>query len=256
MGRSNVSSTPFVVDEATVASYRAEGFALVREVLTPDEVARYRAAAERVHETREGLAYAGAVFKQIIQVWKEDAVLRDLTLNADLASIATQLAGGPLRIWHDQLLVKAPHNGAATEFHQDGPYWPHAGSTRSLSCWVALVDVPVERGCMTFMPGQHTRQDIRPIDLHDKTDLFTAAPDLTWARRVTVPLRAGDVTFHSAWTPHSANPNDTDEYRWAHVNIYVDRDLSYDGRPHPATDDLHLAVGGRLPDAEFPPVPR
>jgi ectoine hydroxylase-related dioxygenase (phytanoyl-CoA dioxygenase family) len=255
MAAPDITSTPFALDEATIASYRVNGFVHVPNVLTGEEVARFRAAAERVHATKQVLSDA-PVFNQIFQVWKDDADLRELTLNADLASIATQLAGVPVRLWHDHMLVKAPHNGAATEFHQDAPYWPHRDATRSLSCWVALTDVPVERGCMTFLPGLHERRDIRPIDLNDAKDLFSAAPDLQWRPWVTIPLRAGDVTFHSAWTPHRANPNDTDEHRWAHVNIYVDRDVVYNGGPHPATDHLGLADGDALPDDEFPPLPR
>ena len=61
----------------------------------------------------------------------------ELTLNP-LAQQATELAGIPLRLWHDQLLIKKPHNGAPTEFHQDAPYWPHANvrhSSRPGSPW-------------------------------------------------------------------------------------------------------------------------
>lgn len=256
MASTDLVSTPFLLDEDLVSSYRRDGFVHIPSVLTDDEVARYREAAERRHERDKGLEYAGTIFRQIIQVWESDDVLRELTFNADLASIATQLAGVPLRLWHDQLLVKAPHNGARTEYHQDAPYWPHENSRQSLSAWIALTDVPVERGCMSFVPGQQGRRDIRAIDLTGGTDLFTAAGDLTWEPRVTIPLRAGDVTFHNGYTPHTANANDTDEYRWAQVNIYVDRDLTFSGGEHPVTDGLGLAVGDRLPDAHFPTLPR
>lgn len=250
---SAMETEPLYLDEETISSYRRNGFVRVPSVLTPDEVARYREAAERVHAEREGLAYAGAIFKQIIQLWTFDDVLRDLTMHPRIASIATELAGIPLRIWHDQLLVKAPHNGAKTEFHQDAPYWPHR-SRHCLSAWIALTDVPVERGCMTFIPGQQDRHDIRPTDITSETDLFDASPDLVWKPRVTIPLRAGDATFHNGFTPHTANANDTDEYRWAQVNIYIDREATYTGTEHVVTDPLGLAIGSRLPDDHFPPV--
>jgi ectoine hydroxylase-related dioxygenase (phytanoyl-CoA dioxygenase family) len=87
---------------------------------------------------------------------------------------------------------------------------------------------------MTFIPGTHRRTDIRAVDLHDRTDFFEAAPEVTFLPRVTVPLRAGDCTFHHAYLAHTANPNDTNEFRCACVTIYVDAELTYDGRPHPA----------------------
>jgi ectoine hydroxylase-related dioxygenase (phytanoyl-CoA dioxygenase family) len=238
-----------------VARYRADGYIHIPSVLTGDEVERYRSAAAEVYQRESGLDPDNAMFKQVVNIWQRDDTLRSLTLHPGLAELATQLAGIPLRIWHDQLLIKPPHNGAPTEFHQDAPYWPHQESRHCLSAWVALVDVPVERGCMTFIPGQQDRRDIRPIDIADARDLFEAAPDLAYLPRVTVPLRAGDVTFHNGYTPHTANANDTDDFRFAHVNIYVDRDLQYNGNHHVCTDSLDLTVGNPLPDASFPPVP-
>lgn len=246
---------PRTLAPETIDSYRANGFVHLPDVLDADEVARYRDAAARAYDQEAGLDPDNQMFKQVVNIWQRDEDLRDLTLHPGLADLATQLAGMPLRIWHDHLLIKPPHNGTPTEFHQDAPYWPHANARHSLSAWIALVDVPVERGCMTFLPGQQDRRDIRPIDITDARDLFEAAPDLAYLPRVTVPLRAGDVTFHNGYTPHTANSNDTDDFRFAHVNIYVDREVSFDGRGHVCTDPLHLQTGDPLPDKDFPPVP-
>lgn len=239
-----------------VDSYRRNGFVQLRGVLDEAEVERYEAAARRVYEHGQALNPGDRTFKQVVNVWQQDEVLRELTFHPGLAAAATQLASVPLRLWHDQLLMKAPHNQAPTEYHQDAPYWPHAGSRHSLSAWVALVDVPYERGCMSFIPGQQDRRDIRAVDLTDRTDLFEAAPDLVYQPRVTLPLRAGDVTFHHGRTPHTANANHTDEVRLAQVVIYLDRDATYDGSAHVCTDPLGLAPGQAFPDRDFPPLPR
>lgn len=246
---------PRTLNPETVAGYRANGYVHIPSVLDADEVERFRGAAAAVYDRESGLDSENRMFKQVVNIWQRDDTLRELTVHPVLADLATQLAGVPLRIWHDQLLIKPPHNGTPTEFHQDAPYWPHADCRHSLSAWVALVDVPVERGCMTFIPGQQDRRDIRAIDLTDATDLFEAAPDLAYLPRVTVPLHAGDVTFHNGYTPHTANANDTDDFRFAHVNIYVDRELTFDGRGHVCTSPLDLKAGDHLPDKEFPPVP-
>lgn len=238
-----------------IAQYRRDGFTHVPGVLTAEEVARFREATTRAYEQLTSLDANNQMFRQIIQVWHDDAVLRDLTFHPGIAGVAEALAGVPLRIWHDQLLIKKPHNQTPTEYHQDAPYWPHAHSRHQLSAWVALVDVPVERGCMTFIPGSHQRQDLRAVDLTDAADLFAAAPDLAYQQRVTVPLRAGDCTFHNGYLAHTANANDTDEFRYAMVNIYIDRETTYTGARHPCTDRLGLTVGERLPDDHFPVVP-
>lgn len=243
------------LDEDLVADYRRDGFVHVPGVFSRDDAARFREAAVAAqHTVRDN--WGGDAFVQMLQLWQQDETLRELTLDTNLAELATRLAGTPLRLWHDQLLIKPPHNGAATEFHQDQPYWPHEGSRHALSAWVALVDVPVERGCMTFIPGSQWHRGLRAQDLTDSDDLFSIAPDLVWDKRVTVPLRAGDCTFHNAFLAHTATPNHTDDPRVAHVVIYVDADLTYTGAAHPVTDPLDLTPGERLDDIHFPLLPR
>ena len=184
-------TAPAVLDEETISAYRRDGVVRIRNIISTEEAARFRDAAIAASASADDYANGSPIFKQHVNVWRDDAVLRELTLDPRLAAAATALAGVPVRIWHDQLLIKPPHNGAATEFHQDAPYWPHAGSRASLSAWVALVDVPVERGCMTFIPGSQRHQDLRSQDLADRDDMFRAAPDLRWEERLTIPLRAG-----------------------------------------------------------------
>jgi ectoine hydroxylase-related dioxygenase (phytanoyl-CoA dioxygenase family) len=241
------------ISEDLVAGYRHHGFVRVRGVLDQEEVVRFRTHAGAYLKThRTESLEKQAVFSQLVNVWQRDETLRDLTLNPRLGRIAEQLAGFPLRLWHDQLLVKEPHNNAATEFHQDRPYWPHAHDRLALSAWIALVDVPPERGCMTFLPGTQHGAGLRSQDLHDAEDLFAADPSLRWVPRVTLPLRAGDCTFHSAYTGHMALPNQTDTARLAHVNIYIDAATTYNGDPHPVTDDLGLTPGAPLDGPTFP----
>jgi hypothetical protein len=238
-----------------VAAYRRDGFIHLPGVLQQDEVERFRKAVLGAQETvRDNCE--GAAFTQLLQLWRHDETLRGLTFHPQLAALAIRLAGIPLRLWHDQALIKPAHNGAATEFHQDQPFWPHGGSRHALSAWVALVDVPVERGCMTFIPGSQRLTGLRAQDLTDSKDLFRVAPELAWEPRVTIPLRAGDCTFHNAFVAHTANANATDDPRVAFVVIYADVDLTYTGtRSHVLTDPLDLTVGQPLPDEEFPRFP-
>jgi ectoine hydroxylase-related dioxygenase (phytanoyl-CoA dioxygenase family) len=245
------------VDQAAppeaVERFRRDGVTAVRDVLERERVATWReaalAASERVKDNQ-----GNAVFAQHLDLWREDAALAQLTRHAALGAIAQELAGVPLRLWHDQLLIKAPHNARATEFHQDQPYWPLAGARRTLTAWVPLGDVPVERGCMTFIPGSQRLSGLQAQDLERAGSLFEIAPELQWEERVTIPLRAGDVTFHDGLCGHMATPNETDEARVAHAIIWVDATAAFTGAPHPITDGLGLAVGAPLPDERFPRV--
>lgn len=244
-----------------VEQFRRDGFVRVRGVLDPGEVDRFRVAAETFLAAHRGEGLTAGrpqekIFTQLVNVWRQDAAMRELTLHPALAGLAEQLTGRPMRIWHDHMLVKQPHNEAATQFHQDRPYWPHGRECgQSLSAWIALVDVPVERGCMTFLPGTHRLTGFRPQNLSDEEDLFRVDPGLRWQERVTLPLRAGDCTFHASYTGHMATPNLTDDPRIAHVVIYMDADTTYDGKRHVVTDGLGLEPGDRL-DGELFPRPR
>jgi ectoine hydroxylase-related dioxygenase (phytanoyl-CoA dioxygenase family) len=248
------TTTPETLSPEQIAFYRENGFVHVRGIITPDEAAHFRdaalAAADRLNNR-----YAGnVIFAQYVNVWQQDEAMRALTLHPNVGAVAEKLAGVPLRLWHDQILIKPPHNQKATEFHQDQPYWPHENSPNPISAWIALVDVPVEKGCMTFLPGTHRRTDLPMQNLGDKRSLFSLAPDLSWSPRVTLPLRAGDCTFHHGRCAHMATPNETDDPRVAHVVIFMDAKTTFAGRPHVVTDPLGLEAGAPLDADLFPRV--
>jgi phytanoyl-CoA hydroxylase len=60
---------------------------------------------------------------------------------------------------------------------------------------------------------------------------------------VTVPLRAGDCTFHDARTIHMAEANDTDETRLSVIATYMDHRATYSPTGNPYMDDLIEAPG-------------
>ncbi len=248
-------TTAEILSEQQIERYRQRGFIHIPGIISREEAATYCQAAldatsrlqDRNQETEK------KVFSQHVNVWQQDEAMKALTLHPNVAAVAAKLAGVSLRLWHDHTLIKPPHNQAPTHFHQDGPYWPHDQRPgHSLSAWIALVDVPVERGCMTFIPGQHNTSDLRPQNLRDANDLLGLAPEMQWQERITVPLRAGDCTFHHQFTPHMANANTTDDPRVAHIIIYMSADTRYTGKNHPVTDPLDLTVDSPLDHELFP----
>ena len=238
-----------------VESYRRDGFVHVPGLLDAGDVARWRMAAEAA-ATRVApmTGYRGNPFTQLVNVWREDETLAALTCHAAIGALAERLAGTPLRLWHDQLLIKQPQISTATEFHLDAPYWPHRDASRWITAWIALVDVPVERGCLTFIPGSHRAGAFAAVDLEDETALMDAVPALRWQPRVTVPLRAGALTFHHGLTAHAATPNLTDTPRIAHAVIFMDAGTRFSGAKHVVTEPLGLQAGDALDGELFPRV--
>ncbi len=238
--------------------YQANGFVKVPGIVPRVDALRIgeRCRAISDEARRTGTAQGGGmqVFTQVVNTWRADEAVREAVFHPNITAVAKQLAGGALRLWHDHILVKEPRNEAATEWHQDQPYWPHANSTRPISCWLALVDVPADRGSMSFIPGVQHRDDIPRQTLTDKRSLFSLAPDLEYLPKVTLPLKAGDCTFHHGRTPHMANANATDDPRVALAIIYIDTVTTYTGADHVVTDGLDLNEGELIAGDLFPEV--
>ncbi|MCL5998394.1 MAG: phytanoyl-CoA dioxygenase family protein [Chloroflexi bacterium] len=251
MIRTDYVTTPDTLTDETIGSYQQQGFVRIPGIISREEAAEFYDEALALMERSK--AYSNSpIFTQLVNVWCESDVMKRLTLHPNVGGVAERLARMPLRLWHDHLLIKRPHNQASTEFHQDRPYWPFAESRHSLSAWIALTDVPVERGCMTFIPGSFKRTDLRPQNLADEDDLFSIWPDLAWEPRVTIPLKAGDCTFHHGYCAHMATPNFTDVPRVAHIVIFTDAETTYKKQPHVVTDPLGLADGQPLEHEMFP----
>ncbi len=246
-----MTTTPQNLSAEKIEFYRRNGFVHIPQIITREEAGHFRKAAVAASERLEANSHS-SIFRQCINVWCHDEEMRRLTMHPNVAGVATRLAGVRLRLWHDQILIKAPKNSTPTEFHQDQPYWPHANSANPLSIWIALCDVPVERGCMTFIPGSQRWNELPPQNLSDPQSLMQICPELQWEPRVTVPLRAGDCTFHHGRVAHMATPNLTDEPRVAHVVIFMDEATTYVAKKHPITDPLGLKPGEALDHELFP----
>lgn len=259
MKSTDTETTPETLSQEQITFYQENGFVKIPGIISEEEAARYRQRCLEISEEfkkakDDGAAKQNAIFTQIVNQWPKDETIREAVFHPNITGIAKKLAGVPLRMWHDHILIKEPQNGAQTEWHQDQPYWPHENSSNPISCWLALVDVPADRGSMSFIPGAHTRNDLGVQILSDKRSLFSLAPDLEYEPKITLPLRAGDCTFHHGRCPHMANANETDEFRVALVSIYIDAGTVFNGKNHIVTRNLDLQPGQKLEGDLFPEI--
>ena len=237
--------------------FQLEGVVKIPQVITKPEAERFRQSAMQVlnqMQTEAPNNYAGKAFHQKINIWCQDEIMRELTFHPNLTAIATRLAGTKLRVWHDHILAKMPELSAPTAFHQDLVKWPYDRKSMALSAWVALQDTTIEMGCMSFLPGSHKLMNMRDIHTSDQEGWKKEMPDLQWWPRLAIPLQVGDCTFHHGLTFHSAGANLSEQWRVAHVVIFVDAYATYNGQGHIVTDPLDLPVGTLPPDNICPPV--
>ena len=129
-----------------------------------------------------------------------------------------------VRLWHDQALFKEP-GGRITDAHQDCSYWPVNEPQHTITMWLALTNVPKEKGCLYFYPNSNNPEQREYVDIFKNPH----QPEfLSNSEKVFVPLTAGDATFHSGLTFHGAGNNQTTEMRTAMTIIYIKDGLTFD----------------------------
>ncbi|MBM4242805.1 MAG: phytanoyl-CoA dioxygenase family protein [Deltaproteobacteria bacterium] len=210
------------------ASYRRDGFAVVRGLATPDEIACFRPAIvatahARNFETRplaERGTY-GRAFLQTPNLWQHDDTVRHFVFARRFARVAAELMGvRGVRLYHDQALFKEPHGGL-TPWHQDQIYWPLA-TTHTITMWMPLVDLDADMGIMHFARGSHAGGALTdlPIGRASQDALSRVVAERGFAVDGPASTRAGDATFHAGWTLHGAPPNSTERTREVMTVIY------------------------------------
>jgi len=221
-------TSDYAVPPERVADYRRDGHVLLRAVCSPEEIAAYRQvivdAVTRFNtETRplEERDTYGKAFLQITNLWEIDEAVRRFVFGRRFAKIAAELMGvDGVRIYHDQALFKEA-GGGHTPWHQDQYYWP-LDTDNMITLWMPLVDATVDMGTMTFASGSHRQGFLGHIEISDRSEETFRQ----FVRERGFPLdscgamAAGDASFHSGWTLHSAPGNATETTREAMTIIW------------------------------------
>ena len=234
-----------------IQSYRNNGFIVVEDFLTPDELEHWRDAVTTAVRERGGIKipgkdikvgeadginedsdYYAKVFDQLLNLWQTSEQVKELMLDQRIGKMAAQLAGvDGIRIWHDQALIKRPW-GNPTAWHLDTPFWSFS-DRNAISIWVALDNATLENGCLFFIPGSHKQTGFNKITIGRNMDgIFDVYPELKTAKTVAAPMKAGSCSFHNGLTIHGANANMTSGFRRAMTCAYMPDGNTYNGEPN------------------------
>jgi ectoine hydroxylase-related dioxygenase (phytanoyl-CoA dioxygenase family) len=257
--------------EAQIDSYRDNGFIVIHDFLTAEELEIWRDAVDEAvaklgkwklagqkgnDRWQEGDSYYDRVFVQRINLWQADQKVRKLMLDPRLGKMAAQLAGVEgIRLYHDQALHKAPWANP-TAWHLDDPFWSFS-SPAAISIWVALDDSTLENGCLYFMPGTHKRAAFKSSGIGEKLgDLFDVYPQ--WAQNPTVaaPMKAGSCSFHNGLVAHAAAANMTPGWRRAMACLYMPDGSRFNGNQDVLPDSYiaTLNIGDPLDNDDQNPL--
>ncbi|BDI31002.1 SnoK protein [Capsulimonas corticalis] len=251
-----------------IAFYQENGYIVLENFLTPDELERWRWAtdesvAQRLEAVNPGLtnqsnpdAYFAQVFTQCLKLADTHAGMREIMFDPELGKVAATLAGVEgIRIWHDQALIKPPY-GNPTAWHLDNPYWSFS-SRDSISIWVALDDATLSNGCLYYAPGtQKTARD-ETVDIGKQLGgLFSVYPEWRAIDPVAGPCPAGSAVFHNGLTAHGAGANMTNKPRRAMTCAYMPDGSTFNGTKNILPKDYFesLTIGDALNDNTMNPL--
>jgi hypothetical protein len=167
--------------------------------------------------------------------WRIAPGFHDLLWHPAFTVPASQLLGGAVRFWHDQLFYKPAHHGGVVAWHQDYSYWTRTTPMKHLTCWIGLDDATAENGCLHYVPGSH-RWELLPVTglAGDMNAIQTVLSPEQRAlfKPVAIELKKGEAAFHHPLMVHGSFANSTAQQRRATViNVFRDGTVSNDDQP-------------------------
>jgi ectoine hydroxylase-related dioxygenase (phytanoyl-CoA dioxygenase family) len=161
------------LSEEQVADYRRDGYLVVHDLLSAEEIDAFLAHQEIRQESWD----IGLLSHTVDPQWKTVAT------HPNVAGGAEQLLGAAPRIVQSMYLPKkagAKQPGIA--LHQDTHYLPTEPNTL-MACWIAMSDTGVENGGLCVVPGSH----LKPLR---KTQQATSDEQVSW--RMNYEMRDQD----------------------------------------------------------------
>jgi ectoine hydroxylase-related dioxygenase (phytanoyl-CoA dioxygenase family) len=167
--------------------------------------------------------------------WRIAPGLHDLLWNPAFTVPASQLLGGKVRFWHDQIFYKPAHHGGVVIWHQDYSYWTRTQPMAHLSCWIGLDDSTQANGCVHYVPGSHRWNLLPRESFANDMDAIrnSLAPEQEREfKPIAIELKKGECSFHHPLMVHGSFENRTDLPRRAVVlNVFRDGVVSASDAP-------------------------
>jgi ectoine hydroxylase-related dioxygenase (phytanoyl-CoA dioxygenase family) len=225
-------NTPFEISPSQVAFFRENGFIKIKNVFSK-EVIDFMSEAitrevNRLNKQRLSMEERdtyGKAFLQIMNIWRNSEVVKEIVFGKRLAQIATRLLEVKgVRMYHDQALYKEP-GGGHTPWHADQYYWP-LNTDKTITAWIPLQETPMQLGPLEFSAGSYQLTEGRDKEISDESQAFLESVlKKSGFGHIIEPFELGEVSFHKGWTYHRAGPNQSTQMRKVMTIIYMDKDI-------------------------------
>jgi hypothetical protein len=197
-----------------------------------------------------------AVLFHALGAWRTGPAFHDVLWSPAFLVPASQLLGGPVRFWHDQLFCKPAHHGGVVAWHQDYSYWTRTEPMSHLTCWIALDDSDRDNGCLYYVPGSHRWKLLPVTGLTGNMDeiMTVLTPEQKQAfLPVPIELKRGQCTFHHPLMVHGSFANRSERPRRATL-INAFRDGVRSASDDPLLEGVPSIPSGARMEGQFFPL--
>jgi phytanoyl-CoA hydroxylase len=220
-------AVPRVVAEPQVRSFVENGYLVVPDLMSADEVEELRRDAAKI--ARGGYPTPSIppqpeemtddnVMRNVLCIHQPhfiSPVIQNYVRHPTICGILSQIVAAHLPWWdgsvkcmQSMLFVKPPgFQGQA--WHQDEIFIPTRD--RSLcGAWIALDDASLESGCLWVLPGSHRAGFLFPQRPHENPEEFDFAPEsygFEETAEVPVEVETGSLVFFNGYLLHRSRKN-------------------------------------------------
>lgn len=227
-------ASPAALTPADIAFYGVNGYLVLREVFSADEISALADEAEMLFGRSE------LIHKDNIRCrWQDHAetgecrfdcfdpvidigpVSRYFAFDERILSVLRALYDDEAHLFKDKLIFKPP-GATGYALHQDYIGWREFPET-FVTVIVAIDSTDATNGATEVFPGYHLQGYLSPKD----GDYHQLPPDVVdESRGVVLELAPGDVALFSGFTPHRSAANSSDRSR---RQLYLSYNAGRDG---------------------------
>jgi phytanoyl-CoA hydroxylase len=209
-----------MISDQDVARYQRDGYLVVPDVLTADEVAQLQRVTEEfvqasrkvsdhtdVFDLEPGHSAAQPRLRRIKTPHLQHPLYASMVRHPRIVAVLQRLWGPNVRFDLSKLNLKAAGFGSPVEWHQDWAFYPHTNDDLA-AVGIMVDDFTEDNGSMLVIPGSHTG----PIYDHHAKGHFVGGIDpatsgIDFSKAVMCTGRAGSITVHHARLLHGSSAN-------------------------------------------------
>jgi len=137
----------------------------------------------------------------------------DLCISPVLLDAVEEVIGPNILIQSADIFIKPAKGTKHINWHQDANYWG-LDPYELVTGWIALTDVNLDNGCMSYLPKSHLQNKIEHIETFDKNSDLTRGQEVNInideKEIIPVILKKGQAALHHCLLAHGSGPNLTD----------------------------------------------